>query len=179
MRQGIIIATTVLAGVGLWYYLQTPPTPQPVATTPKATLVPVAHQDTPAAAPRVSRARPLRMEGHGVGKPLAERITAAEEAVVGDVEKLVARWEVNEWGDRLIVSEVQVKPTRYLKGPKADRVVFDLEGGSLDGTTLEVSDLPVLVPGDQVFVLLRTNQKGRKIPSDRGWSIMPASDAPQ
>ena len=77
----------------------------------------------------------------------SERVHGAERVVVGTATDVRARWQENQHGDRLIVSEVRIRVDETLKGNPASEVTFDVEGGTLDGVTLRVSDLPQITPG--------------------------------
>src|SRR5262245_7321863 len=72
--------------------------------------------------------------------PLAERARGAERVVVGRVASVSPQWQVNEFGDRLIVSTLHVAVTETLKGESTPTVDVDVEGGTIGQLTLRVSD---------------------------------------
>jgi hypothetical protein len=108
------------------------------------------------------------------GRPVdvPERIKGAESVVIATAGAITPTWRRNNYGDQLIVSEVLLKVEETLKGtPEASRVL-DLEGGTLSGYTLHVSDLPELNVGDRaVFFLDRTNSHA-SVPHLRGLGIL-------
>jgi hypothetical protein len=77
-------------------------------------------------------------------------------------------WRVNEHGDRLIVTVLRVVPRETLKGVAQSAVDVDVEGGTIGGVTLKVSDLPAFVPGDRAVFYLRRAGNGSIVPYLRG-----------
>jgi len=97
------------------------------------------------------------------------RFDGADRVVLGTVTQVSARLDENEWGDTLILSTVRVAVREHLRGGGGDSIEFELEGGTLGDTTLEVSDLPHLRPGDQgVFALRRHRRRAGWVPNLRG-----------
>jgi hypothetical protein len=47
-----------------------------------------------------------------------------------------------------------------------------VEGGTVGGLTLEVSDMPVLAAGDEAVLFLDTPATGDATPHDRGFGIL-------
>lgn len=95
---------------------------------------------------------------------LAERARGAERIIVGRVTSVSPVWQVNEFGDRLIVSIVRVAVNETLKGQSQATVDVDVEGGTLDGLTLHVSDQTSFAVGERAVFYLRRNSRGRLIP---------------
>ncbi|HMR09496.1 MAG TPA: hypothetical protein PKA88_27140 [Polyangiaceae bacterium] len=107
--------------------------------------------------------RPVEPEFHFEG---------AERVVLGTVEQVSAGLGQNEWGDTLILSTVRVRVWKQLRGTGGDVIEFQLEGGTLGDTTLNVSDLPRPNPGDQgVFALRRHRTREGWVPNLRGSGI--------
>jgi hypothetical protein len=104
--------------------------------------------------------------------PLAERARGAERVIVGRVSSVAPTWHVNEFGDRLIVSVVRVAVSETLKGQFQPTVDVDVEGGTLDGVTLRVSDQEPLVAGERAVFYLRRNVRGRLVPHLRGQGLL-------
>jgi hypothetical protein len=104
--------------------------------------------------------------------PLAERARGAECVIIGRVSSVAPMWHVNEFGDRLIVSVVRVAVSETLKGQLQPTVDVEVEGGTLDGVTLRVSDQEVFVPGDRAVFYLRRNARGRFVPHLRGQGLL-------
>ena len=107
-----------------------------------------------------------------VAVPLADRIRGAGIVVVATPTALTARWQQNSFGDRLIVSRFTVHVEETLKGSPASDVLFDLEGGTLDGVTLRVSTLPTLAPGERAVFFLDPVTGGAYQPHLRGQGIL-------
>ena len=107
------------------------------------------------------------------GRPVAvsERITGAQAVVVARAHSVAPEWRQNAHGDRLIVSRVLLQVEETLKGTPAATRVLDLEGGTLDGVTLHVSDLPGLAEGERAVFFLNSTSAGEK-PHLRGQGIL-------
>lgn len=104
--------------------------------------------------------------------PLAERARGAERVVVGRVASVNPVWQVNEFGDRLIVSVVRVAVNETLKGQSQPTVDVEVEGGTLDGVTLRVSDQVSFAAGERAVFYIRRNVRGRFIPHLRGQGLL-------
>lgn len=109
---------------------------------------------------------------HGVIVPLSERARGAERVVVGHVSAINPVWRVNDFGDRLIVSVLRVAVDETLKGAAQSTVDVEVEGGTIGGLTLRVSDLDPIGPGDRgVFYLVRS-ARGTLVPHLRGQGFL-------
>lgn len=86
--------------------------------------------------------------------PLAERIQGADVVVVATPSSVNASWQENAFGDRLIVSRYVLQVHESLKGRAAQAVSLDLDGGTLNGFTLRVSNSPTLAPGERAVFFL-------------------------
>ena len=104
--------------------------------------------------------------------PLAERARGAERVVVGRVRSVNPVWQVNQFGDRLIVSVVRVAVSETLKGQSQTSLDVELEGGTLDGLTLHVSDQAPLVPGERAVFYLVRSARGALVPHLRGQGLL-------
>jgi hypothetical protein len=104
---------------------------------------------------------------------VARRLRSAHQAVVGTIVDVQPRLERNRHGDVLIVSQIAVDVTEQVLGQAPSRVVFDAEGGSLNGYTMRVSDMPELRRGHRAVFLLRADERGRARLAERGASILP------
>jgi hypothetical protein len=100
--------------------------------------------------------------------PLVQRARGATQIVVGRVTAVNPVWQVNEFGDRLIVSVVRVAVDETLKGIPAGSVDVEIEGGTIAGTTLHVSDQESFVPGDRAVFYLTRSGRGALVPHLRG-----------
>ena len=96
----------------------------------------------------------------------------ADKVVVAVVEDVVPRYAVNEFGDRLIVSEVWLRVEETLKGAPENLVPIEVEGGTVGDVTMRVSDLPMLRKGERGLFLLDANRNGKRRPHGRGEGIL-------
>jgi hypothetical protein len=103
---------------------------------------------------------------------LKSRIKGAERAFVGRVTRVSPYMKKNEHGDVLIVSHVEMAVEEPLKGQAAATVPMEVEGGTLDGLTMEVSDMPQMRPGLRAVVMLKRNNKGEMVPHQRGAGVL-------
>lgn len=104
--------------------------------------------------------------------PLAERARGADRIVVGRVASVDPAWQVNEFGDRLIVSVVRVVVNETLKGPPQATLDVEVEGGTIGGLTLHVSYQTTFVPGERAVFYLRRNARGAFVPHLRGQGLL-------
>ena len=104
--------------------------------------------------------------------PLAERARGADRVVVGQVTSVTPQWQVNEFGDRLIVSTVHVAVTETLKGDATSTLDVDVEGGTIGSLTLHVSDQVTFAPGDRATFFLKRAARGRFVPHLRGQGLL-------
>jgi len=104
--------------------------------------------------------------------PLAERARGAERVVVGRVTTVEPMWRTNEFGDRLIVSVVNVAVDETLRGPAQPMVTVEVEGGTIGDLTLHVSDLEPVATGDRAVFYLARNARGVFVPHLRGQGLL-------
>jgi hypothetical protein len=102
---------------------------------------------------------------------IEERATGAERVVLASVEDVTATYEINEHGDRLIVSHARLKVEEALKGANAP-LTLDYEGGTIDGVTLHVSSLPTLQTGERAVFFVTRGPRGEFKPHLRGQGIL-------
>jgi hypothetical protein len=108
---------------------------------------------------------------------LDERIAGSQKVVVASARTVEAHWQQNTYGDRLIVSRVLLEVQETLKGTAAGNTIWmELEGGTLDGFTLRVSDLPELKPGERAVFFLDQAANGMTTPHLRGQGILKLGD---
>lgn len=100
-----------------------------------------------------------------------ERARGAEQVVVGRVSAVTPVWRDNDFGDRLITSIVRVTVDETLKGARRQTVDVEIEGGTIDGLTLHVSDLDTFAPGDRAVFYLKQNRRGALVPHLRGLGL--------
>ena len=81
-------------------------------------------------------------------------VTEAGAVVVARARSVQSAWHENEHGDRIIESSILLDVAETLKG-RPDRARWlRLQGGTVDGITLEVSGEPELQPGDRAVFFL-------------------------
>jgi hypothetical protein len=100
--------------------------------------------------------------------PLVERARGAERIILGQVASVSPEWRVNDFGDRLIVSVVRVAVDETLKGGSEASVDVEVEGGTINGLTLNVSDQQSFAPGDRAVFYLARSRRGVMVPHLRG-----------
>jgi hypothetical protein len=105
-----------------------------------------------------------------------ERIRGAERVVVATVRNVAPAWRENQFGDRLIVSRLELSVSETLKGTNETTAWMDMEGGTLDGLTLRVTDLPTLEPGERAVFFLEPDSRGVFTPHLRGEGILTLDD---
>jgi hypothetical protein len=104
--------------------------------------------------------------------PLAERARGAELVVVGRVASVAPGWQVNEFGDRLIVSVVRVVVNETLKGLALATLDVEVEGGTIGEVTLHVSDETSFSPGERAVFYLKRTARGTFVPHLRGDGLL-------
>ena len=78
----------------------------------------------------------------------------SDRIVRGRVMKLTYSHGSNSYGDELIYTHATVRVAEALKGDRTDLVV-KVEGGTLNGITLTVSDTATFKTGEEVLVFLK------------------------
>jgi hypothetical protein len=102
---------------------------------------------------------------------IEERARGAERIVVAAVHDVTSRYESNEFGDRLIVSQATLAIEEAIKGT-SEPVTVTYDGGTVDGVTLRVSSQGVLRPGDRGVFFLARGRKGEFRPYLKGQGIL-------
>jgi hypothetical protein len=100
--------------------------------------------------------------------PLVERARGAERIILGRVASVSQEWRVNDFGDRLIMSVVRVAVEETLKGDSQASADIEVEGGTVGGLTLHVSDQQSFAPGDRAVFYLARSRRGAMVPHLRG-----------
>ena len=94
-----------------------------------------------------------------VGEPpdvavLQQLMAGAHSVVVGKARSVRGAWQDNEHGDRIIQSIVELDVDETLKGRPERSRRLQIEGGTVDGVTLEVSGEPDVRVGERVVMFL-------------------------
>jgi len=122
----------------------------------------------------VSVAAPLSAQ-HPGPVSLPERARGADRIVVATVATTAAGYEQNRFGDELIVTRARLVVQEALKGG-AGAVTLTLEGGTVNGITMRVSDLPTLATGERAVFFLTPGPDGEFKPHMRGLGILKLDD---
>jgi hypothetical protein len=92
---------------------------------------------------------------------IPDRAKHADLVISGKVLSSSASMETNDYGDKLIVTHQKVQVAEWLKGSSNSTIDMDIIGGTLNGTTLTVSDQPEpLETGDQAIMFLSQQDNG-------------------
>jgi hypothetical protein len=109
--------------------------------------------------------------------PLDMRVSGAQRVVVATARTVNASWRENQFGDRIIVSRILLDVEENLKGGATQTVWMELAGGTLDGRTLRVSDVPEFKPGERAVLMLDQTDTGVYLPHLRGQGILKLDDS--
>jgi hypothetical protein len=108
---------------------------------------------------------------------LDRMIAASESVVVATPRSVRPAWQQNEHGDQIIVSTVLLDVTETLKGRAEGARRVEIEGGTIDGVTLEVSDEPVVEPGVRAIFFLRSKRADADRPSAGELGVLPLDES--
>ena len=103
---------------------------------------------------------------------LDERMNGASNVVVATARHVDAEWRENNHGDRVIVSRVELEVAENLKGSAAQTLFLEIDGGTKDGYTLQVSSLPLILRGDRAVFFLGATKGGLHAEYLRGQGIL-------
>jgi hypothetical protein len=106
---------------------------------------------------------------------LEERFAGSEQVVVAEARNVEASWRQNAHGDRIIVSRILLQVSESLKGAGARQMWLEVEGGTVDGITLEVSSLPLIRQGDRAVFFLNPVREVHR-PFLKGQGILPLDE---
>jgi len=108
----------------------------------------------------------------GLTPDVPTRARGARRVIVAHVLDVHAEFRTNRFGDQLIVSNVLLEVDETLKGAPAATVWVAVEGGTVGGLTLKVSDMPAVHSGDRGVFFLDDGADGVQVPHDRGRGVM-------
>jgi hypothetical protein len=103
---------------------------------------------------------------------LKSRMRTAERAFVGRVTRVSPYMKKTDHGDVLIMSHVEMAVEEPLKGQAGSTVPMEIEGGTLNGLTMGVSDMPALQMGARAVLLLKRGRSGELVPHQRGAGVL-------
>jgi molybdopterin-binding protein len=109
---------------------------------------------------------------HGRPVGIPERARGADDVVVGTVVANSAAYETNQFGDQLIVSHTAIRVEETMKGEPRREVSVDIEGGTVNGITMRVSDMQALQVGDRAVFFMKRADSGVYVPHLRGNGIL-------
>jgi hypothetical protein len=104
--------------------------------------------------------------------PIETRARGAASVVIASVVDVQSRFDVNEFGDRLIVSDVMLQVEETLKGSRSASVSVTVEGGTIGDISLAVSDMPTLRRGERAVFFLEQASSGVVRPHRRGLGVV-------
>jgi hypothetical protein len=93
---------------------------------------------------------------------LPDKAKLSDVVVVATAVSVPATMETNSYGDKLIVSHVNLAVNEWLKGTTSASVKLDMVGGTLNGQTLTVDEFgglgvpEVMKPGERAVIFLRS-----------------------
>jgi hypothetical protein len=91
-------------------------------------------------------------DSHGQGADLDSRLAGSGHVFHGHVKSKHSENYQSPTGDKIIVTRYGVDVDESLKGDRSKQNEVVLEGGTVDGITLRVSDMPELSVGDEIVV---------------------------
>jgi hypothetical protein len=103
---------------------------------------------------------------------LKSGMKGAERAFVGRVTRISPYMKRTDRGDVLIVSHVEMAVEERLKGQVGGAAPVEIEGGTLNGLTMGVSDMPELGVGTRAVVMLKRGRSGEFVPHQRGAGVL-------
>jgi hypothetical protein len=105
--------------------------------------------------------------------PIEDRARGAARIVVASIVDVQSRFDVNEYGDRLIVTDATMRVEETLKGPDAVSLLVTVDGGAIGDLALEVSDMPAVKAGDRAVFFLTPSSGGGHRLHRRGLGMLP------
>jgi hypothetical protein len=99
-------------------------------------------------------------------------VQKAKFTLVGTVTDTQASQRRSQWGDEIIVTRAVLRTDEVLKGAPPSWVPLDVDGGTIDGITMEASHTPLLRRGERAVFLVDQLADGRFIAHERGAGIL-------
>ncbi len=96
----------------------------------------------------------------------------AKFALVGTITETRASKRRSSWGDDIIVTTAIIRTEEALRGAPSTWTALELEGGTLNGVTMEASDTPLMRQGERAVFLVDQLPDGRFIAHGRGLGIL-------
>lgn len=102
---------------------------------------------------------------------IEQRARGAERIVVASIADIRAGYERNQYGDELIVTHAKLTIEEAIKGGTEPATVA-VDGGTVNGMTLRVSNLPMLNRGERAVFFLARGTNGEFRPHLNGLGIL-------
>ena len=103
---------------------------------------------------------------------VAKSAKGAKKVVLATVVDVQSTFDVNDYGDRLIMSRALLQVEETMKGQHQPSVTVTVEGGTVGDLTLSVSDMPKMTKGDRAVFFLDDSTRGGQIPHGRGLGVL-------
>lgn len=103
---------------------------------------------------------------------LQAALKQAKFAIVGTITETRASRRRSGWGDDIIVTTAIVRADETLRGASPSWTPLELEGGTLNGVTMEASDTPLTQRGERAVFLVDQLPDGRFIAHGRRRGIL-------
>jgi hypothetical protein len=103
---------------------------------------------------------------------VAAHARASKKVIIATVTEVQSAFDVNDFGDRVIVSRVSLRVDEIMKGPAESTVVVTVEGGTIGDLTLSVSDMPRFSKGERAVLFLDDSARGGHVPHGRGAGVL-------
>lgn len=108
----------------------------------------------------------------GPPEDIGSRAKGAATVVVATVVDVQSRFGLNDYGDRLILSDATLRVDEALKGPFTPVSSVTVEGGTIGSLALNVSDMAQLQPNERAVFFLTKGKAGQNLPYHRGAGIL-------
>ena len=112
------------------------------------------------------------VSAQGRNATLEQRFTGAERVVVAEARAVSGGWRQTVYGDRIIVTRVLLNVDETFKGDAAEQLWLEVEGGTVDGITLEVSSVPLMHAGERAVFFLDAAEGNLHRPFLKGQGIL-------
>ena len=96
----------------------------------------------------------------------------AKFALVGTITETHASKRRSSWGDDIIVTTAIIRTDETLRGAPPTWTALELEGGTLNGVTMEASETPLTRQGERAVFLVDQLPDGRFVAHGRRLGIL-------
>jgi hypothetical protein len=113
-----------------------------------------------------------RPRAQGASAELTKALKQAKFAIVGTITETRASRRRSSWGDDIIVTTAIVHTDETLRGAAPSWTPLELEGGTLNGVTMEASETPLTTRGERAVFLVDQLPDGRFVAHGRRAGIL-------